>query len=148
MSRALHPLLTTKLLPMHVNDDHSELANALILACIEACIEAELPNGYELLYVLLRHLIPAFNKDKVTIDWPAYSEFEDIFLCASAVELEAMTNLHGKECCIAISGWHRCRGSTSLPSSSLHSKDCRQRSGPQWPAAITCRELESNLLCR
>jgi hypothetical protein len=82
MSKALHLLLTTKLLPMQVNDDHSELANELTLACTET----ELPNGYELLYVLLRHLIPAFNVDKVTLIGRSFSDFEDIFLYANAVE--------------------------------------------------------------
>jgi hypothetical protein len=85
MGRALSLLLTTKLLPMQANTDNSELANALTIAT-----EARKPNGYELLHVTLRKLVPAFDERKVNIKWPLYGSYDSIFRYASAFEQTVM----------------------------------------------------------
>jgi hypothetical protein len=85
MGRALSLLLTTKLLPMQSNADNSELSNALTIAT-----DAGKPNGYELLYVTLRILVPAFDQRKVNIDWPVYGSYDSIFRYASAIEQTVM----------------------------------------------------------
>jgi hypothetical protein len=81
MGRALHLLLSSKLLPMQVRRDNSELSQALTIAT-----KAGKPNGYELLHVVLRKTIPAFDINKVRIEWPQYSKYESVLLYASAIE--------------------------------------------------------------
>jgi hypothetical protein len=81
MGREQHTLLASKLLPMQNNADNSKLAEALALAT-----DASIPNGYDLLFVLLKELVPAFDHEKVEISWPQFSEYESIPAFATAVE--------------------------------------------------------------
>jgi threonine dehydratase len=70
---------------MQVNADGSKLAQALALAT-----DASMPNGYDLLHVLLKTLIPAFDDEVLEITWPKYSEFSSILEFATAVEQTAL----------------------------------------------------------
>lgn len=81
MGRELHTLLASKLLPMQNNADNSKLAEALALAT-----DASIPNGYDLLFVLLKELVPAFDYEKVEITWPQFSDYDSILAFATAVE--------------------------------------------------------------
>lgn len=81
MGRVLNLLLASKLLPMQTRRDNSELSQALTNAT-----KAGKPNGYELLHVVLRKLIPAFDFNKVRIEWPQYGNYDSVLLYASAIE--------------------------------------------------------------
>jgi hypothetical protein len=81
MGRDLHTLLASKLLPMQVNNDGSKLAQALALAT-----DASMPNGYDLLHVMLKTLVAAFDDEVLEITWPKYSTFGSILEFATAVE--------------------------------------------------------------
>lgn len=78
MGRELHTLLASKLLPMQVNADGSKLAQALALATDA--------NGYDLLHVLLKTLVPAFDDEVLEITWPKLSDYGSILEFATAVE--------------------------------------------------------------
>jgi hypothetical protein len=70
---------------MQVNADGSKLAQALALAT-----DASMPNGYDLLHVLLKTLVPAFDDEVLEISWPKYSEYGSILAFATAVELTVL----------------------------------------------------------
>lgn len=82
MGRVLYTLLSSKLLPMQVNADDSELAQELKLAT-----DTSVPNGYELLHILLRKLVPAFDfEHNLELPWPKFSEYDTVLLYALAVD--------------------------------------------------------------
>jgi hypothetical protein len=85
MGRALYTLLAAKLLPMQENADGSKLSKALAIATDKAQ-----PNGYDLLYTMLKLLIGAFDDDVVEIKWPTFPDCErDINLFAAALDQTA-----------------------------------------------------------
>jgi hypothetical protein len=43
-------------------------------------------SSNELLHVVLRKLIPAFDLNKVRIEWPQYGNYDSVLLYASAIE--------------------------------------------------------------
>jgi hypothetical protein len=85
MSRVLYSILSSKLLPMQVNADGSELSEAL-----EMATDKEVPDGYELLWVLIQKLIPAFDEEELDTPWPKYSDYDTIFQYALAIEQTVM----------------------------------------------------------
>jgi hypothetical protein len=82
MGRVLYMLLSSKLLPMQVNADDSELAQKLKLAT-----DTSIPNGYELLHILLRKLVPVFDfEHNLELPWPKLSDYDTVLSYALAVD--------------------------------------------------------------
>jgi hypothetical protein len=81
MGQELYTLLSSKLLPMQVNADGSILSQALAIAT-----DKSVPNGYELLEVLLKTLVVAFDSDQLEVVWPKYVDYDSPLLFASAIE--------------------------------------------------------------
>lgn len=76
MSRSLHMLLSTKLLQMNLITDDSDLAHALELAS-----DPEMPDGYELLHILLKTLVPAFDYHEIEITWQKFLDYDGDAIC-------------------------------------------------------------------
>ena len=81
VGRALHLLLSTKILPMNKYADDSEVSHAL--SSVTSQVK---PNGYELLHVLLKKMIPAFNGEILDMYWPRYVDYTTIFKYAKSME--------------------------------------------------------------
>ena len=81
MGRALALLLSSKLLPMKGNANNSELSQALMMATSQTN-----PNGYDLLFVMLKTLIKAFDDENLELPWPRYIDHNTIFSFAEAME--------------------------------------------------------------
>ena len=59
--------------------DDSEVSHALSSATSQVK-----PNGYELLHVLLKKMIPAFNGEILDMYWPRYVDYTTIFKYAKS----------------------------------------------------------------
>ena len=85
MGRALALLLSTKLLPMNDNSNDSELSLAL-----ELPMDPEDQNGYEILHVLLKKTVAAFDDEHLELTWPRYHDFDTPTQYAEAVRTTVM----------------------------------------------------------
>jgi hypothetical protein len=52
---------------------------------LELASDPAVPDGYALLHVLLKKLIPAFNYDEIEITWPKYSDYDMVMQYAKAI---------------------------------------------------------------
>jgi hypothetical protein len=74
IGRILAQVLTTTLLPMKTNATDSELSQLL---AIEAAKSRT--NGFDLLDVVMKHCVKAFDANEVEIEWPKYSQTNNVF---------------------------------------------------------------------
>jgi hypothetical protein len=66
--------MMTTLLPMKMNSNDSELSQLL---AIEAAKSRT--NGFDLLDVVMKHCVKAFDANEVEVEWPKYSQTNNVF---------------------------------------------------------------------
>jgi hypothetical protein len=74
IGRILAQIMMTTLLPMKTNSNDSELSQLL---AIEAAKSRT--NGFDLLDVVMKHCVKAFDANEVEIEWPKYSQTNNVF---------------------------------------------------------------------